>query len=128
MCIRSSIKPITINSSDEEAWNNLWKLYADMNVSKENELLCDYHSGVNGGGHHCFFDNCRECEELISILNSLLPKTFFDTINKAYSAYLKDKRVTALCDKADRYFYKNEQIIVDILLQKARELSSEYNN
>lgn len=120
MCFKRPVKDIVINESDVDSWNLLWEGYANGTLEEDLLVLCDYYSGINGEGHHCFFDNnSTELPNIIFSLKRQLPDNFYDILHKAYSSYCRELFVTKKCDRADRYFYKNEQVIVDILLRNA---------
>lgn len=110
-------------TEEQKKWNLLWEKYADGSLEKDYFVLCDYHSGVNGGGHHCFLDNNEErLKEYSKSLKLLLPNDFFAEFYKAYTAYIKDEKVEEACDLVDTYFYKNEKIIISILQRYANTL------
>ncbi|MCM1195180.1 MAG: hypothetical protein NC099_06085 [Corallococcus sp.] len=107
----------------EIKWNLLWQKYADGALDADYFVLCDYHAGVNGGGHYCFFDNKEQyLEQYAASLKRLLPTEFFAEFDKAYSAYVSDADAEKICDEADGYFYKNEQVVTDILQEYANSL------
>lgn len=105
-------------------WNILWDRYANGSSDNDYFVLCDYHSGVNGGGHHCFLDNNAEnLQNYPEALKVLLPNDFFAEFQKACEAYIRDDAdVENICDEADDYFYANEQVIVDLLQSYADTL------
>ena len=53
-----------------------------------------------------------------SLINLDIPTVGFD--------YIDNQNVSEICDSADDYFYKNEQVIIDILQDYANSLS--YNS
>lgn len=105
------------NLTEEQIkWNQLWDKYANGVLDENYYVLCDYHAGVNGGGHHCFLDNnAQSLLKYVKSLKILLPNNFFAEFNKAYTAYIDNNDVEKMCDLADNYFYENEQVIFDIL-------------
>ncbi len=107
----------------ETKWNLLWDKYADGSLESNYFMLCDYHAGVNGGGHYCFFDNKSEnLSDYVQALKLLLPSDFFAELNKAYEAYVNNCDVEKVCDSADDYFYKNQQVIDNLLQSYADTL------
>ncbi len=124
MCKKKIVENIVIEERDSDKWNLLWDYYANGTLAEEVEILCDYYSGINGEGHNCYFDNCSSrLEKIIFSLKSLLPEDYYGILYKAYKAYCRNVFVTRYCDKADKCFYQNEQIFVDLLLRYARELT-----
>ncbi len=112
----------------EIKWNLLWKKYAEGTLDKKHFILCDYHGGINGGGHYCFFDNkSDDLLEYVETLKLLLPYEFYRIFYKAYEAYVNDQDVENMCDLADDYFYKNEQVVIDILQEYADGLDDSSN-
>ncbi len=82
----------------EIKWNLLWKKYVEESLDKKYFILCDYHSGINGGGHYCFFDNkSDELSDYIKVLKILLPDEFFKVLFKAYEAYKNNQDVENMC-------------------------------
>lgn len=111
-------------SGKEIKWNILWNKYADGLLEYRYFVLCNYYAGVNGGGHSCFLDNnAPNLTEYAQALKSLLPNDFFEKFSKACDAYIHNDDVEKICDLADDYFYKNEQIIIDILQDYANGLN-----
>lgn len=116
-------KKKTCPTEQELKWNLLWEKYADGSLEHDYFVLCDYHAGVNGGGHGCFLDNNSEhLTEYAESLKRLLPNAFFAEFQKACKAYLNDDNAEEMCDSADDYFYENEQVIIDILQNYANGL------
>lgn len=110
-------------SEQEVKWNLLWQKYADGNLEKSYYVLCDYHAGINGGGHNCYFDNKgEELPDYIQALKILLSDAFIEKLNCAYTAYIENTNADEMCDSADDYFYANEQEIIDILQSYANSL------
>ncbi|MDE6302344.1 MAG: hypothetical protein K2M36_01985 [Clostridia bacterium] len=113
-------------SEKDIRWNKLWDMYADGSLESNYFALCDYHAGVNGEGHYCFFDNnVQRLADYVKSLNLLLPNEFFAQFNKAYEAYIQNIEAEKACDLADDYFYNNEQVIIDILQKYADSLADE---
>ena len=46
-------------------WNVLWDNWSNGKLEEPYVSLCTYSSGINGDGHHCFFDNEEEDVEII---------------------------------------------------------------
>lgn len=112
--LRKKKKPALTET--ELKWNLLWDKYADGSLEHNYDVLCDYYAGVNNGGHHCFLDNnTQRLPEYADSLKSLLPKDFFAEFYNAFTAYIQNNNVEKYCDSADDYFYKNENVIIDIL-------------
>lgn len=139
MCFGRRNKNQVELTQEEKNWNLLWDKYAANALDKPCELLCDYHSGVNGGGHYCFFDNNeQELDEYDEALRLLLPAEFFAVYETACNAYraewchAADNENTSgndmaidtntACDRADEYFYAHEDIVINLLQAYANEL------
>ncbi len=138
MCFGRRNKQKVELTQEEKNWNMLWDRYADDALDPRYQILCDYHSGINGGGHYCFFDNNeQELDEYTEVLQSLLPGKFFAVYNTACNAYKAewchaavDEDATAIdtntaCDIADEYFYAHEDIVIDLLQAYANELQQD---
>lgn len=129
MFFRRCKKKKNVLTEKEIKWNLLWEKYAEGSLDKKYFILCDYHSGINGDGHYCFFDNkSDELSDYIKTLKILLPDEFFKVLFKAYEAYTNNQDVESMCDIADDYFYQNEQIIIDILQEYANGLDNSSNS
>lgn len=91
-------------------------------------MLCDYHVGINGWGHYCFFDNkSDDLLDYIETLELLFPEEFYRTFYNAYEAYVNDQDVENMCDLTDDYFYQKEQVVIDILQEYADGLDDSSN-
>lgn len=101
-------------------WNILWDNWSNGKLEEPYASLRTYSSGINGDGHHCFFDNEEENVEIIlKELKKLLSKEFIFTINKAYKAHKNDNNVEDNYDIADDYFYVHEEEINNVLQEYA---------
>ncbi len=105
-------------TEEEKRWNKLWDMYADGeldDISHEIYCLCDYEGGVNGEGHSGYFSNNEDdLADIIGTLSKILPKNHCDNLMSAYKSYNTDDE-DEICDKADDFFYDNEQEVLDIL-------------
>ncbi len=123
MCFFRRKKKKVELTEKEIKWNLLWDKYAEGTLEHNYFVLCDYHAGVNGEGHHCFLDNNSETlQDYTQALKALLPNDFFAKFQKACEAYADDTDVEKMCAEADDYFYKNEQVIIDLLQSYADTL------
>ena len=110
-------------TEDQKKWNFLWEKYADGTLEEKYFVLCDYYSGINGGGHNCFFDNKEDdLPKYCELLKQVLPEILFDEFCKAYTAYIEDTNVEEACEAADSCFYKNEDGLTKILQTYANSL------
>lgn len=81
-------------------------------------------AGVNGEGHGGFFynsDNCDTLNDLIGTLKTVLPESHCLNLMAAYEAYETDNE-DDVCEKADDFFYDNEEDILEILQSFADNL------
>lgn len=119
-------KPVEL-TDEEKSWNKLWELYDNGELDSIDHgiyCLCEYDSGVNGEGHSGFFcnsDNCDTLNDLISTLKTVLPESHRLNLMTAYEAYETDNE-DDVCEKADDFFYDNEEDILKILQSFADNL------
>lgn len=123
-----SKKKKSVELTDEEkSWNKLWELYSNGELDSIDHgiyCLCEYDSGVNGEGHSGFFcnsDNCDTLDDLIGTLKTVLPESHCLNLMAAYEAYETDNE-DGVCEKADDFFYENEEDILKILQSFADNL------
>lgn len=109
----------------EQKYNNLWDLYSNSELDDINHniyVLCDYESGINGDGHSGFIFNNETCIiDYIDSLKQILPEDLYVNFINAYEAYGSDDE-SDICDACDQFFYKNEQMVIDILQEYANTL------
>lgn len=119
-------KPVEL-TDEEKSLNKLWELYGSGELDDIGHgiyCLCEYDSGVNGEGHSGFFynsDNCDTLNDLIGTLKTVLPKSHCLNLMAAYEAYETDNE-DDVCEKADDFFYDNEEDILEILQSFADNL------
>ncbi len=115
-------------SSADKNWNALWEKYGNGELEEYNKgifALCDYDSGVNGGGHSGFFCNNEDnLQFYYDELGKILPADLFLNFKKAFQSYDTESE-EEMCNKADDCFYENEQLILDILQYFANKMAAE---
>lgn len=119
MVFKNLFKKKTKKIDLSSPWNVLWDNWSNGKLEEPYASLCTYSSGINGDGHHCFFDNEEEVEIILKELKKLLSKEFVSIINKSYKAYKNDNNVDETCDIADDYFYDHGEEINNILQEYA---------
>ena len=119
-------KPVEL-TDEEKKMNKLWDLYASGELDELDHgiyCLCEYESEINGEGHSGFFcnsDNCDTLDDLIGTLKTVLPESHRLNLMTAYEAYETDNE-DDVCEKADDFFYDNEEDILEILQSFADNL------
>lgn len=117
-------------SIEDKKWNKLWELWANGEVESPYAELMEYQSGVNNGGHHCHLDNVygnRDLKVYVDNLKSILPEPLKSNIELAYKTYMKNlddlsDEDAKILDSCDRCYYQNEEIVTNILRQRAEKV------
>lgn len=92
--------------------------------------LIEYLNGINGEGHHCHFDNVSGAEDLkvyVATLMTILPEPLKSNIELAYKTYIinpddMDDEDVAILDNCDHIYYKNEELINEILKKRTSKV------
>ena len=117
-------------SQEDLKWNKMWELWVDGEIESPYKELMEYYSGINNGGHHCHLDNIynnRDLKEYVKQLKTILYGELKNNIEKAYNAYIEnpdeanDDNVEIL-ENCDSIFYKNEELITEILKERANKI------
>ena len=111
-------------------WNKMWDLWVNGDIETPYIELMEYLNGVNNGGHHCHLDNINEnsdLKEYVKALTEILPEPLKSNISLAYNTYIKnpddlsDEDIEIL-DNCDSVYYANEELINDILKERASRI------
>lgn len=114
----------------EQKLNRLWELWEIGDLNPPYENLMTYEAEVNNGGHSQYFFNTANCGDLkadIDIILPILPEPLQANLNRAYNAFAAQKDICdddneELFEECDNVFYKNEQLLIDILMVYANNL------
>lgn len=117
-------------TKEQLQWNKVWDKWSNGELETPYKEILDYSSGINGGGHLCFFDNVvssgnfEVLNETIKTLVAVLPEAFIKPLLKVYNSYVKDNakeedyvssKTDRLANKADDVFYNNEESINELI-------------
>lgn len=115
-------------TDEDKKWNKMWDLWSNGEASSPYAQIMEYSAEVNNGGHAQYFSNLGDLnllEENIQMLLVHLPSLFTKKLEKAYKLYLKDefaRKTEKIMSKCDDIFYKNEEIINNMLKEYASTL------
>lgn len=117
-------------SKEDLQWNKMWELWADEKIESPYYELMDYLSGINGGGHHCHFDNTFDnsnLNEYVINLKEILPEPLKTNIEAAYAAYITNpddvsEKDCEILSKCDDVYYENEELVNQILKERAKRI------
>ena len=113
---------------EDKKWNKMWDLWSNGEASSPYAQIMEYSAEVNNGGHAQYFSNLGDLnllEDSIQVLLANLPELFTKKLEKAYKLYLKDefaRKTEKIMSKCDDIFYKNEEVINDMLKEYASTL------
>ena len=105
-----------------------WDLWSTGEAGSPYAQIMEYSAEVNNGGHAQYFSNLGDLnllEDSIQVLLANLPELFTKKLEKAYKLYLKDefaRKTEKIMSKCDDIFYKNEEVINDMLKEYASTL------
>lgn len=107
-------------------WNKMCDMYAEGTLPSPYEEIFDYDSGIQGEGHHCYFDNCGDdLKRIIEVLMNNLPEVLKENLKNAYDCFNRlesgsesEDDVNAI-EECDSVYYKNEELIKNILEEYA---------
>lgn len=114
----------------EQKLNRLWELWEIGDLNPPYENLMTYEAEVNNGGHSQYFFNTANCGDIkadIDIILPILPEPLHSNLSRAYNAFAAQKDICdddneELFEECDNVFYKNEQLLIDILMMYANNL------
>ena len=115
-------------SIEDQKWNKMCDLWTKGEVPSPYSELMEYSSEVNNGGHAQFFSNLNDLGELDDAfvhVKKILPEVLKEKVILAYNEFKKDEfsdETETLCSECDDIFYKNEDLINEILKQYASTL------
>ena len=111
----------------DQKWNKMWDLWVEGKAEAPYAQLMEYESEVNNGGHSQYFFNVANCGDITAeakILLEVLPEPLFSNFRKAYEAFSGQEDICNdenddLFGECDRFFYDNEQSLMDVLREYA---------
>ena len=115
-------------TEEDKKWNKMWELWTEGEAISPYAQIMEYSGEVNNGGHAQYFSNLGDLnllEENIKVLLTSLPELFTKNLEKAYKLYLKDefaRKTEKIMNKCDKMFYKNEEVINNMLKEYASTL------
>ena len=115
---------------DEEKWNKMWDLWTEEEIESPYEELMTYQSEINNGGHSQYFSNVESTSNIkdeLKELKKVLPQIHIDNLDKAYKAYQilekeDNEEAENTLDECDDFFYENEELINEILEERASKI------
>lgn len=117
-------------SKEDLQWNKMWELWVEGKIDSPYFELMEYLNGINNGGHECHFDNYNNngnLQEYVNQLTKILPDILKENLLLAYNIYKKDPDNLSTQDietlkKCDSIYYKNEELVNEILKKRALEI------
>lgn len=118
-------------TEEERKWNLMWDMWVQEEAISPYAELMEYDNEVNNGGHSQYFFNVANCGDLKSAVEKILavlPEPLNENLKKAYDAFsgqedICDDENFELFEECDRFFYKNENLLIDILKVYADSMS-----
>lgn len=118
-------------SEAEQKWNLMWDMWAQGEADSPYAELMEYEGEVNNGGHSQYFFNVANCGDLHAAVNTILPvlpSPLHENLKKGYDAFVAQEDICDdvnddLFEECDDVFYKNENLLVDILKTYADSLT-----
>ena len=110
-------------SEEELRWNKMWNLWVAGTAESPYAGLMTYESEVSNGGHSQYFFNTANCGDLaaeVAVLLKVLPEPLKENLARCYEAFsgredICDDENDDLFEECDDVFYKQEQLLMDIL-------------
>lgn len=115
-------------TEEQNAWNNMWDLWAEGKAVSPYAELMTYQSEINNGGHDQYFlniENTGDLQKEMSVLANILPQELVSNLQKAYAAYLvleekeEDEKAEETLEQCDDVFYEHEGAINRLLEEYA---------
>ena len=127
---KKKIKSVNNLSEEDLKWNKMWDLWANGEIETPYAELMEYSNGVNNGGHHCHLDNINGNDDLKAYIESLtkvLPEPLKSNVLLAYNTYRENPDDLSdngeeIMDNCDDVFYQNEELINDVLKERASKI------
>lgn len=118
-------------TEEERKWNLMWDMWVQGTAVSPYAELMEYDSEVNNGGHSQYFFNIANCGDLsaeIEKILAILPPPLRDNLKRGYDAFAAQEDICdddndELFEECDEVFYKNEEMLIDILKVYANSLS-----
>ena len=115
---------------EAEKWNKMWDLWTEEQIESPYKELMTYQSEINNGGHSQYFCNIESIiniEDELKELKSILPQNLIDNLNKAYKANQileneENEEAETIIEECDNTFYENENLINDLLNERASKI------
>ena len=110
-------------TEEERRWNLMWDMWVQGEADSPYAELMEYESEVNNGGHSQYFFNVANCGDLkaaVEKILAILPPPLNDNLKRGYDAFSAQEEICdddndELFEECDNVFYKNEQVLMDIL-------------
>jgi len=107
----------------DRKWNLMWDMWVAGEAESPYAELMEYDSEVNNGGHSQYFFNVANCGDLkedVEKILSVLPNPLRDNLKRGYEAFsaqadICDDDNDELFEECDNVFYRNEEVLLDIL-------------
>ena len=130
MCILDIFKKKEEIPEEAEKWNKMWDLWTEEQIESPYKELMTYQSEINNGGHSQYFCNIESIsniEDELKELKSILPQNLIDNLNKAYKANQileneENEEAETIIEECDNIFYENENLINDLLNERASKI------
>lgn len=118
-------------TESDRKWNLMWDMWVEGRAESPYAELMEYESEVNNGGHSQYFFNVANCGDLkaeVGKIITILPNPLRDNLKRGYDAFAAQEDICdddneELFEECDDVFYKNEQLLMDILKGYANRLS-----
>ncbi len=115
---------------EAQKWNKMWDLWTEEQIESPYKELMTYQSEINNGGHSQYFCNIESIiniEDELKELKSILPQNLIDNLNKAYKANQileneENEEAETIIEECDNIFYENENLINDLLNERAAKI------
>ena len=115
---------------EAEKWNKMWDLWTEEQIESPYKELMTYQSEINNGGHSQYFCNIESIsniEDELKKIKSILPQNLIDNLNKAYKANQileneENEEAETIIEECDNTFYENENLINDLLNERASKI------
>ena len=113
-----------------QKWNKMWDLWTEEQIESPYKELMTYQSEINNGGHSQYFCNIESIsniEDELKKIKSILPQNLIDNLNKAYKANQileneENEEAETIIEECDNTFYENENLINDLLNERASKI------
>lgn len=112
-------------------WDMMWEMWTEGKIASPIADMMSYDSEVNNGGHAQYFFNTANCSDMDAAVRRILPalpEPLRGNLARAYEAFAAQPKIDDdsnddLFSECDDVFYKNEQLLLDILEKHADGLT-----